>query len=53
LLSVINAAIVSPILESNPYSNVDFGSSNTPSRLMNSCTTIFPMLLSFVGVSGK
>src|SRR4051812_9262930 len=41
-LAVI-APIASPILGSNPNSNVQRGSSMTPSSEMNSCTLIRPM----------
>ena len=37
-------AIASPILGSKPYSNVHRGSSITPSRDMNSCTRMVPMV---------
>src|SRR5205823_9100351 len=43
LLSPVSAPIVSPIFGSKPNSNVHRGFSTTPSRLMNSCTVIFPM----------
>src|ERR1700729_1682756 len=36
--------MASPIFGSNPYSIVQRGASNTPSRLMNSCTRIWPMM---------
>src|ERR1700751_2138750 len=36
--------MASPIFGSNPYSIVHLGDSNTPSRLMNSCTRIWPMV---------
>src|SRR5205085_9732924 len=42
----IAPAIASPIFGSNPYSNVQDGLSITPSRLMNSCTLIFPITTS-------
>src|SRR5580704_16228228 len=37
-------AIASPIAGSKPYSNVHRGSSMTPSRDMNSCTRMSPMV---------
>src|SRR5688572_25759423 len=46
-LRPVTAARRSPILGSKPYSNVHVGASITPSRLMNSCTCIAPMLTSW------
>src|SRR5215469_2511437 len=37
-------AIASPILGSKPYSKVNVGVSITPSRVMNSCTRMDPMM---------
>src|SRR5690348_8955595 len=38
-------ASVSPIFGSKPYSKVQLGFSLTPSREMNSCTRILPMIV--------
>src|SRR5450759_3512363 len=40
------APMASPILGSNPNSNVQDGSSKTPSRALNSCTLIAPTVIS-------
>src|SRR4051812_17686300 len=39
----VAAPMVSPMRGSKPYSNVHVGAPITPSRLMNSCTTIAPI----------
>ena len=41
--SAMAPAIAAPILGSKPYPKVHDGASITPSRVMNSCTRMFPM----------
>ena len=51
LLDCMIRAIAPPIFGSNPYSIDHAGLSITPSSVMNSCTTIRPIVISLLSVA--
>src|SRR5215471_12347400 len=53
LHELIAVPMAAPILGSKPYPNVQDGSSKTPSRAMNSCTLIAPIVTSTHGTMGE